>query len=312
MRKLTQEEVEYRINKISDGNISIIGKYTNSGKPIDCKCLICQHKWSPVYGSLGQGFGCPSCAGHILLTQETVEKTINEISGGMIHVLGRYSNSKSPLLCECMVCHHQWSPAYSSLKQGSGCPDCARNIPLTQVIVEQNINNFSDGKIKVIGEYITALSPLPCQCLTCNHKWFPKYGNIQQGAGCPNCNKLQSKGSQKVEKWLIDRDLLFEKEKGFDGLFHKQPLFYDFYIPYYDVVIEYDGRQHFDYIPTFFHKKGYWQFEEQQHRDNLKTKYACDNNIILIRVKYDISLDSVWEYLNEQFDVILRFDNVDI
>lgn len=44
-KSLTTEEFKERINKISNGNIEIIGEYKGINSPIYCKCNKCGHIW---------------------------------------------------------------------------------------------------------------------------------------------------------------------------------------------------------------------------------------------------------------------------
>ena len=63
---------------------------------------------------------------------------------------------------------------------------------------------------------------------------------------------------------------------------------FDFYLPDFNILIEYDGQQHFK--PIDFAGKGEeWAIKnmlETQRRDNIKTQYCKDNNIKLIRIPY--------------------------
>jgi hypothetical protein len=51
-------------------------------------------------------------------------------------------------------------------------------------------------------------------------------------------------GERTILKWLLERDINFEKEKVFAGLRDKYPLRFDFWIPKKKLLIEYQGRQH--------------------------------------------------------------------
>lgn len=64
--------------------------------------------------------------------------------------------------------------------------------------------------------------------------------------------------------------------------------------------IEYDGKQHFEYIP-FFHKGGIIDFEKQQRRDRVLNDF-CElhkERVTLIRFKYDQSNEEVINKLNK-------------
>ena len=62
----------------------------------------------------------------------------------------------------------------------------------------------------------------------------------------------------------------------------------------YLIEIEFDGIQHFEPIEFFGGQK---EFKETQIRDNLKNKYAKDNNIKLLRISYK-DLNNISDILN--------------
>lgn len=97
--------------------------------------------------------------------------------------------------------------------------------------------------------------------------------------GCHN----QSIGSINIENILKENNILYEKEKSFSGLTGKNntPYRFDFYLPEYNRLIEYDGIQH--YKERNFFKD---TLEEIQNRDIIKNNFALNNNIDLIRIPY--------------------------
>ena len=81
----------------------------------------------------------------------------------------------------------------------------------------------------------------------------------------------------------------YKTEKTFDGLVGCRGglLMFDFYLPNYNICIEYDGIQHFKPIDYFGGERG---LRIRQTHDMRKNKYCLRNNIKLIRIKYsDIS-----------------------
>jgi very-short-patch-repair endonuclease len=57
------------------------------------------------------------------------------------------------------------------------------------------------------------------------------------------------------------------------------PLIFDFYLPDYNMIIEYDGQHHF-----FSIKKS--DIKKKIYYDQIKDKWAKDNNITLLRINY--------------------------
>ena len=70
----------------------------------------------------------------------------------------------------------------------------------------------------------------------------------------------------------------------------------DFYLSKSNVVIEYNGRQHYESIEFF---GGDDAFKENQKRDGIKKQYCIDNNINFEVIRYD-------ENLEERMDEILE------
>ena len=85
-----------------------------------------------------------------------------------------------------------------------------------------------------------------------------------------------------LEAWNIE----FEHEKHFDWALNRY-IRYDFFIPKYNLIIEYDGEQHFD-IKHSFDKESFWI---GVYHDAIKNSYCEDNNINLLRIPF-------WEFEN--------------
>ena len=69
------------------------------------------------------------------------------------------------------------------------------------------------------------------------------------------------------------------------------PLPFDFYLPDYNICIEYNGRQHYEPIKKW---GGVDSLNEIKKRDKIKMEYCKLNNIPLIIIKYnDIVLNKL-------------------
>lgn len=304
-KRLTQVEVEVNVKVKHGGDISVIGEYVNNRSPLHCVCNICGHMWFPNYLNLIGGSRCPECskkksANMRRFTSEYVALKVEDIHDGHIHIIGEYQNSHAPLLCGCNICEYEWFPRFSDLQNGHGCPNCIGRVKHAQEEVVRMVDQLSNGNIKVVGLYTGASDHLECRCTVCNHVWNSRFDSIKKGCGCPNCANIntESTGIKEIKQYLKFQNIVYTIEKKYKDLVNKRPLAYDIYIPSLNTLIEYDGQQHYEYSPNFFHKKGYWQFEDQQRRDEIKNQYAFDNNITLIRVRYDV--DDIGEYLNSK------------
>ena len=79
-------------------------------------------------------------------------------------------------------------------------------------------------------------------------------------------------------------------QKSFPDLHYSSPrgkLRYDFFLPDHNMLIEFDGEQHFTPITFSKSRTPEEQFKIIQDSDNLKTEYAKKNGYKLLRIRYD-------------------------
>lgn len=104
--------------------------------------------------------------------------------------------------------------------------------------------------------------------------------------GCVYCSS--SIGENIIRNELNQFGISFEEQKIFDGCKYIKPLRFDFYIPEFNLAIEYDGQQHFE--PVNFSGKGMEYaskiFDETKKRDEIKNNFCVENNIRLLRIPY--------------------------
>jgi hypothetical protein len=123
----------------------------------------------------------------------------------------------------------------------------------------------------------------------------PKHGEFNQkaanhtrGDNCPVCNT--SKGELKIQKILEDNNIPYIRQHKFSDCKNIRKLSFDFYLPNYNICIEYDGIQHFKQTNW---RNGILNLKKTQERDEIKNKYCSDNKIKLIRIKYNDNIDVI-------------------
>ena len=125
---------------------------------------------------------------------------------------------------------------------------------------------------------------------------------------------MESKGEARIREILSENHLIFEKEYSPPGLlgFRGKPLRYDFAVfnkdMQIDFLIEYDGKQHFEYIEFFSKNKQKWDYIREM--DVRKNKYALMSKIPLYRIPYiDFEkLNSLQDILQEKYLVKTKWD----
>ena len=119
-------------------------------------------------------------------------------------------------------------------------------------------------------------------------------------SGCPFCR--ESQGEKRIERWLKEHHYKFIRQKRYADCKDKRKLPYDFYLPDYNILIEYDGEQHFRVVR--FNEMDWYDavenFKRIKKHDRIKNRYANKNNIPLLRIEYwnfkiiELILDSLF------------------
>lgn len=304
-QKLLKTHNEY-INMVAESNptIEVLGVYINNHTNILHRCKIDNYKWMAKPANILTGYGCPKCSGCIKKTHEDYVDELKEINPN-IEVIGIYINSKTPILHRCNIDKHEWYATPSHILNGTGCPICGRLSQTqkrrkTHYKYVDEVNNINPD-IEVIGEYINSQTKILHKCKLCGYEWEIVPNNILNGQCCPRC--CISHGESGVEEYLNHYNIPYIRQYKFNDCCNKRPLPFDFYLSEYNVCIEYDGIQHFK--PTDFAGRGkLWaekMFKQIQINDEIKNKYCEDNNIILLRIKYNENIKNVLDnFFNKQ------------
>jgi len=101
---------------------------------------------------------------------------------------------------------------------------------------------------------------------------------------------IMSKGEKRIADYLNKKGMRYEYQKKYDDCRDINPLPFDFYLPQYDILIEFDGYQHYHEVQRF------GELKYVQKHDKIKTNYCLKNGITLIRIPYWELDDNVVEW----------------
>lgn len=105
---------------------------------------------------------------------------------------------------------------------------------------------------------------------------------------CPFCSL--SKGEKEIIKWLEDNQISYVSQKKFEDLIGVggRCLPYDFFIPNANLLIEYQGKQHYEENKHFSSSNmdSKQSFEVRKEHDNRKRRYAKENGYDLLEIPY--------------------------
>jgi hypothetical protein len=91
---------------------------------------------------------------------------------------------------------------------------------------------------------------------------------------------VPSPSEQKIIDLLVSECVEFEREVAFEGLYSTKGyyLFFDFFLPSYRLLIEFDGYHHYD--------KNNPNYLTTRHRDGKKNRFAQKYGYDLLRIPY--------------------------
>lgn len=176
-----------------------------------------------------------------------------------------------------------------------GCQECSRELMSkkmsfgTEEYVRLAKEVHKDYDYSLV-EYVNAKTPIKIIC--------PEHGpfmqnpdnHLRKAIGCPVCQATS--GEKQVRQVLEDYNIEYVFQKWWDDCRNINPLPFDFYLPDYNAVIEYHGKQHYEPIALFRGKKG---FEMTQKHDKIKKDYCLSNGIGYIEISYEV--EDIEEFL---------------
>jgi hypothetical protein len=216
--------------------------------------------------------------------------------GKFDYSLLQYKDAHSNVKLICKNCSNIEDKPPTVWYKGFGCLKCQirrpnpKQITKDQFIDRANkIHNFKYDYSNVVFTNIYDDVEIICP----NHGFFFQKPSIHMYAksNCPECNIY--KGEEKVGIWLNINNItyVYQYKVKIEDSYH----YYDFYLPKYNTIIEYNGLQHYKPIKFFGGQKG---FDYLQSRDKIKEQYCLDNDIKLIIISYKDNIEETLKTLN--------------
>lgn len=286
MKKLTQLDFINRANLVHNYKYDYSKvKYKTMKDKVIIVCPIHGEFNQSPSSHLHQKNGCPLCGAKQTAAshKQTQEEFITKVA--KLHH-GKYNYSKVNYVDMdtyiTIIC-----PFHGEFKQSPrnhmkhGCYKCSSVYPLTTEDFINRANLVHNYKyIYSLVEYKNMNEPVIIICPI--HGEFSQVAiNHLQGNGCPICSS--SKGELEIKKYLDKYKINYIQQYCFNDCKYIRLLPFDFYLPDYNICIEYDGEQHFKAIDYF---GGEENFVKVRNHDGIKTNFCKQNDIRLIRIPY--------------------------
>lgn len=310
MRRLTTDTVIDRfIQHHGDKYDYTKVNYVNAKTKVTIICP--EHgEFQQTYDNHVRGTGCPICGGSNPHTKESfIGKSIVVHGDKYNYEKVKYVNNVTPIEIRCAV-HGTFIQTPKDHLAGCGCPKCGKiNISTKKVMSNDEFvlkaTQIHGNKYDYsLCEYDSSRNKITIICPT--HGKFIQRANAHLNSqGCPTCK--ESSGERKIRLFLETNEIDFEPQKRFDNCRLIRPLPFDFYVPKYNLCIEYDGEQHFRLRENNLFDES---LEDRQNKDTIKTKYCNGNDgrPTLLRVAY-YDFDNIEKLLSENIPNISQFSS---
>lgn len=287
-REIHQNKYDYSLSQAS---------YKDSRSTINIICPI-HGKFKLIACKHMQGRECRSCHSWKYYLPKFIEKHGTKYDYSLAEKTFKTCESMITIICPD---HGEFKQRASNHVHGNGCLICSNRIPITTDKWIARFNDIHDNfyDYSLLDDTIkTYLTKIEIICPDHGRFW-QKIAYHIEGCKCPKCK--MSKGALKVFKFLHDHDIPYIDQHKFEDLvgINDGLLRFDFYLPETEILIEYDGQQHFRAMGVF---GGEEIFERVQIHDKLKDEYAKNNNIRLIRIPY-WDIDNIEEILTRELNL---------
>jgi len=233
--------------------------------------------------------GCPKCGRKAASQSISKFKTVEELleAAKVKHnnkytyypeKTSLYTSDTMPILCpvhglfEMQICSH--------IRDGRNCKLCAyEELRNTFDDFVKKANEVHGGAYSYYKESYTRYDDrTKIKHNVCGKIFYQRAGKHLEGQGCL-CKRKPSTGERLVMDVLEKHGLKYFREYSIRGYRYR----YDFYLPDLDILIEYDGPQHFRPIK---HWGGDVMLSTMQTNDKKKNEIARGAGIGLIRISY--------------------------
>lgn len=244
------------------------------------------------------GKGCPLCAKNCSYTQQSfLDKLKTQFGTHFDYSKVKFKTTRDNVTIVCPD-HGEFSTkAKVLLASKHACHQCSSSFPYTRssfIKKAHAVHNrsYSYSRVKLVN----SKTHIIIKCKT--HGEFSQSPHHHlTGQGCPGCKK--SIGENLISNFLLQHNIKFQSE--YPLVKNKESnrwLRSDFFIEEHNMVIEFDGIQHFQPVELF---GGEDNLKITQKRDQLKDKHCKKHNIPFIRFRFDDKKNFITERLEELF-----------
>lgn len=201
----------------------------------------------------------------------------------------KYEKARACWLCKCDCGNPKLkSVSGTNLRTGKiiSCAQCDKYEMIGKTFGRLTVLELDEEYKKLHSIKTKGINYFKCRCSCPAHNIVSVSGKELRNGGTASCGCLRSHGEEAISAILKNNNIQFETQKSFSDLLSERgkQLKYDFYLPEYNCIIEFDGEQHFKFQANGWNTLEH--FQDTRKHDKLKNQYCFKNNLYLIRIPY--------------------------
>lgn len=307
--KMTTEECKNRLFNLYKNEYELLSEYININTKVKIRHNVCNKIYEVTpNGILNKKTKCPYCNKGIRYNLDIFKNNVYKLTKDEYTVLGEYINCHTKILMKHNICGNEYKVTPNHFIQGTRCPYCDKTKKLTIESFKQKVKDITNDEYTVLSDnYINNETKIKIRHNVCKNEYLvaPKNFLRTNGNRCPYCNRInkESKAIKLIKNYLKTNNIKFIEEKRFKTCKDINTLPFDFYLPDYDLLIEYDGKQHYVIDNNSFFNEDYYNICHKH--DEIKNNWCKDNNKDLLRIKYTQDpIKTLDNYLNDNYEII--------
>ena len=297
MKNLTQEEFNFKFNLLHNDFVELISDYKNMKSDIICLCNICGNVFSLLASNYKLKYLCPVCCRYLIsgkskkqTTESFIEKAKKVHGDKYDYSMVNYINSSTKVKIICRQCGKIFEQRpCDHINKKYGCPECGKKRrgkliakktrKTTEQYVEEAIallgNTFDYSRVN----YVNNKTNIEIICKKHGSFWQRPDHHLKDFVGCPKCRA--SGPEQVIINYLDSNKIEYDFQKTFEECKSIKELPFDFYIPNINLLIEYQGEQHYKEMRFEGTDLAY-----RQKCDKLKKDFAISKGFDFLEIPY--------------------------
>lgn len=279
--KTKENFLEELQRRFPENKIEILN-YTKASGPITYKCLECgtiykKNRANHLYENKTL---CQKChTGRFSQLRETFLQKAEENGFELLDISSKRINEPYHIRCKKCGRDYYYKIQMGVLKQ-LNCRFCSKEAPFIDLeMCKKRFHERGFDKDFEILKYKEWSSSFTLKH-SCGYVFSQLPANFFKSGRCPKCLPKRSCGEQRIATYLEKKEILFEEQKKFKDL---GKLSYDFFLPDFNLLIEYQGRQHFIPVERF---GGEETFKIQLEHDQKKRAFCQNHNFRLLEISF--------------------------